>query len=72
MFELKTTFSVFVQSLDSSPGDYHLSTVFPVRKIERSSLTLSEVGIKNNDQLMVQAVAMDDFSDESDESDESD
>merc|ERR1719383_32253 len=65
---------MFVQSLDSSPGDYHLSTVFPVRKIERpnpgSSITISQVGIKNNDQLMVQEVALDDFSD--DESDESD
>ena len=39
-------FLVFVQSLDSSPGDYHLSTVFPVRKIERpnpgSSITISQ------------------------------
>ena len=63
---------MFVQSLDSSPGDYHLSTVFPIRKIERSNMTLREAGIKNNEQLMVQAVALDDFSDDDDDSDESD
>jgi len=64
---------VFVQSLDASPGDYFLSTVFPTRKIPRDmgDASIRSLGIKNNEQLMVQAI-QEFSSDESDESDDSD
>ena len=64
---------MFVQSLDASPGDYFLSTVFPTRKIPRDmgDASIRSLGIKNNEQLMVQAIQ--EFSSaESDESDDSD
>merc|ERR1712131_378835 len=64
---------MFVQSLDASPGDYFLSTVFPTRKIPRDmgDASIRSLGIKNNEQLMVQAIR--EFSsDESDESDDTD
>lgn len=61
-------FLVYVQSLDDCPGDCFLSTVFPTRKIEPHDnlKTLSDFGIKNNEQLMVQAITGE-FSDESED-----
>jgi FAS-associated factor 2 len=60
---------LFVQSLDSSPGDYFLSTVFPTRKIDRNlNESISSLGIKNNEQLMVQEIQDDEFSDDSSDS----
>jgi len=62
---------LYVQSLDDAPGDCYLSTVFPPRKINPTdtSKTLSDFGIKNNEQLMVQAISDEFSSDDSDESD---
>jgi len=62
---------LYVESLEDSPGQCFISTVFPVRKITPSETrSLAELGIKNNDQLMIQAVEL--FSSDEDESDESD
>merc|ERR1711937_710396 len=60
---------IYVQSLDDAPGDYFLSTVFPTKKIDLAdnSKTLEDFGIKNNDQLMVQAIANEFSSDDSSE-----
>merc|ERR1711937_233788 len=60
---------IYVQSLDDAPGDYFLSTVFPTKKIDLAdnSKTLKDFGIKNNDQLMVQAIANEFSSDDSSE-----
>jgi len=62
---------MFVQSLDASPGDYFLSTVFPTRKIPRDmDASIRSLGIKNNEQLMVQAIQ--EFSSDESDSDDSD
>lgn len=62
---------LYVESLEDSPGECFISSVFPVRKITPSETrSLAELGIKNNDQLMIQAVEL--FSSDEDESDESD